>query len=595
MATSPRERGLANSAIELPGECTDRNPGHQAGLKNRLPESADLSKSPQSQKPATPSAGFQKLSCCCAALRSLALRVLGRSAKSFSELAFHSIGPKADVTPLQSKVADVIDFQLKRYLQDRCVGGKSTLHRMAENSAITFSLLLVLPVLSFLVCALIPMEPTQSGFWANWKFNLLAHPVLNYVIARGQLECMSRAFSREDRSRIRWIVRMAPLADSVYCLLAHLIASFAGVYPIPFAPALSCIPGLWCSMALYWRLLPQEILSPEARLFMKFNFFNWGSWLSQFAILVVWMARFPTISEHFQALSAFGVVLLVSFLGWLTQKCADCWGLSKYLLKDIKLCIFFVSLFCSASLMSKTKNIGVVLVITMLDAGKALALLAQLLWDLLQALEVEDGIYGSSDRDPAVATSGQQVLGLHSWQKVQHKLGVARRVGQRLRGALTRIESGTDKDMQTADISPADARLLKILTHCLATLAVMELCELFVPVFYMMMSSLLRAVEGNRTYFLQFRQETTAEFHDGLVGNSIAVAIEAVVFLGMQALLLRIFGINLWEFAGTMIRLDYSFYAFAMSCCFITFLAITIEHFGSWGLMSLVTEKVAGG
>ena len=196
------------------------------------------------------------------------------------------------------------------YLQDRCVGGKSTLHRLAENSAITFSLLLVLPVLSFLVCALIPMEPTQSGFWANWKFNLLAHPVLNYVIARGQLECMSRAFSREDRSRIRWIVRMVPLADSVYCLLAHLIASFAGVYPIPVAPALSCIPGLWCSMALYWRLLPQEILTPEARLFMKFNFFNWGSWLSQFAILVVWMARFPTISEHFQALSAFGYCAL---------------------------------------------------------------------------------------------------------------------------------------------------------------------------------------------------------------------------------------------------------------------------------------------
>ena len=113
----------------------------------------------------------------------------------------------------------------------------------------------------------------------------------------------------------------------------------------------------------------------------------------------------------------------------------------------------------------------------------------------------------------------------------------------------------------------------------------MELCELFVPVYYMMMASLLRAVEGNRTYFLlRFRQETTAEFHDGLVGNSTAVSIEASVFFGLQVLLLRFFGINLWEFAGTMILLDYCFYGFAMSC--LSFLSIAMEHFGSWGLMA---------
>jgi len=105
------------------------------------------------------------------------------------------------------------------------------------------------------------------------------------------------------------------------------------------------------------------------------------------------MARFPTMSAHFQALSACGVLFLISPLGWLTQKCADCWGISKYLLKEMKLCMFFISLFCSATLMSRTKSIGVVLVITVLDAGKALAIAAKLLWDLVQALEAEDGFY----------------------------------------------------------------------------------------------------------------------------------------------------------------------------------------------------------
>ena len=172
---------------------------------------------------------------------------VGRSAESISDLAFFSIDPKAVVTSLQSQVADVIDFQLKRYLQDRCVGGKSTLHRLGEHSAIMFSLLLVLPVLSFLVCALVPMESPLSGFW---EVQFLGPSCLNYVVARGQLQCMSRAFGREDRSSARWIVRITPLADSVFCLLAHLIASFAGVYPIPVAPAFSCAPCLWCSMAL---------------------------------------------------------------------------------------------------------------------------------------------------------------------------------------------------------------------------------------------------------------------------------------------------------------------------------------------------------
>ncbi|CAE7526219.1 unnamed protein product [Symbiodinium sp. CCMP2592] len=600
------------SQIDLPGACTDTaaETGREADFKSQEPEPADLSQSQHSHQPANRSFRFRKFSCCsCNPFRSLARRVqLGKSAPSINQLSFFSIAPKGEamVTPMRGTVADVIGFQLKRYLQDRCVDGKSSLQRFGEISTIVLSLFLVLPMLSFLVCALIPLESPKAGFWSNWSFNLLVHPVLNYVIARGQIEVMARAFGQEDRIRIRWIVRLTPLADVGVCILAHLIASFADVYPIPVSPATVCIPGCWISMALYWQLLPQEILTPQVRSFVKFNFANWASWLSQFVLFAVWTVKFPAMSEHFQALSTLGIGLLVAFCGWMTQKCGDCMGLPRFLRAEVKLCMFFISLFCSATVMSSVKSMRVVFLIAAMDAGKALVVTGQLLWELVQALEEEDGLYGPSEEDPAAAPASQQPREREVaeqprrckklctewqklWLKAEHKLKVASRVGQRLRGVLGRIESGTEKEMHTADICPADARMLNILTHCWANLALIELCELLVPVLYMIMASFLRYVGGNRIYFLQFRHETLTDFQDGIVGNSIAVAIEVVVFLCLQIWLLRMFGINLWEFTGTLIRLDYSFYFFAMSACLVAFLAISTEHFGSWGLMSLVT------
>ncbi|CAE7593146.1 unnamed protein product, partial [Symbiodinium natans] len=210
----------------------------------------------------------------------------------------------------------------------------------------------------------------------------------------------------------------------------------------------------------------------------------------------------------------------------------------------------------------------------------------------------EDDLYAPFQEDLEGASCGQEArdevcLGklCLARQKFKRKLEASRRVGQRLRSVIRRIESGTEEDMHTVDLGPAEARLLKVLTQGWASLACTEMCELYVPVFYMMFSSLLRAAEHNRTYFRIFRLETASEFHDGLQGNCLAVAIEVVVFLALQMWLYRMFGINLWEFTGTLVRLDYSFYAFATSCCFIAFLAMTIEHFGTWGLMDVVTEQ----
>eukprot|EP00439_Symbiodinium_sp_Y106_P060727 s913_g9.t1 len=107
----------------------------------------------------------------------------------------------------------------------------------------------------------------------------------------------------------------------------------------------------------------------------------------------------------------------------------------------------------------------------------------------------------------------------------------------------------------------------------------MELCEVCIPLLYMMLASLLHsgAFTGNRDFFLHFRLESRSEYYDGMVGNSIAVAIEGTVLVGLQLLLLRLFGFSLWEFMGTVIRVDWSYYVFGMACCFIAWLAAPSE------------------
>ena len=63
------------------------------------------------------------------------------------------------------------------------------------------------------------------------------------------------------------------------------------------------------------------------------------------------------------------------------------------------------------------------------------------------------------------------------------------------------------------------------------------------------------------------------------MGNSVVVAIGVIVFPRLHICLLRMFGLNLWEFTA-LPRQDCSF----------DFCAISIEHFGNWGVISLVAQ-----
>ncbi|CAE7232339.1 unnamed protein product [Symbiodinium necroappetens] len=478
--------------------------------------------------------------------------------KSINNMQLFSIAPNT-VTPLKqlkSQMSD-IEGQLFRYLQDRCLDGKSTLRRLSETVVIITAFMVLIPLFTFLLYTVLPMASPKEGFWGNWSFNFLAHPLLNYVIARGQIEMIARIFSIQERTRIRWIVCLVPLADPPLCLLAHLILSFAGVYPIPVAPVLSCIPACLGTLVIFLRMLPKDLLTPETLQFVKFTCLNWIFWMGEFVALILWVAKFPSMPEHWQALSTGGMSILVALTGSLTQKLADRMGCPRYVTNEVKLAAFFLSLLTSASLMSAAKSIGVVLLIAALDAGKALAMTAKLIWELVQALEEEDGIYdygGELDpEDIAISETTKEEVPKRCWmifaakEVLTRKFQITKQVGQRLKAVLRRAEAQSFAEMRKTEISVADVVLLKKLTHSLSCLATMELCEVCIPLLYMMLASLLHsgAFTGNRDFFLHFRFESRSEYFDGMVGNSIAVAIEATVLAVLQVLLLRLLGFSL--------------------------------------------------
>eukprot|EP00439_Symbiodinium_sp_Y106_P063617 s604_g9.t2 len=406
-----------------------------------------------------------------------------------------------------------------------------------------------------------------------------------------QIEVMARAFGHDDRIRIRWIVRLTPLADVSVCILAHLIASFADVYPIPVSPATVCVPGCWIS-------------TPQVRSFVKFNFANWASWPSQFVIFAVSTVKFPAMSEQLQALSTMGISLIIAAFGWIMQRCGDRMGLPRFRLIEVKRCMFFISLFCSATVMSSVKSIKVVFVIAALDAGKGLAITAQLPWELVQALEEEDGLYGPSEEDPAAAPTSGREARRRGRRTATRQPEAVHWMAEALAEASTQAQSCNQSGPQAARCSrtnrdrnrKGDAYCRHLPRRCSAAE------DLDTLLGRLSFDGALRAL-GSRVVHDSGIPSLVCGWQPDLFrtipgGDLNRVsrwhsAIEVVVILGLQIWLLRMFGINLWEFTGTLIRIDYSFSFFAMSACLVAFLAISIEHFGSWGLMRALDEQSA--
>ena len=99
-------------------------------------------------------------------------------------------------------------------------------------------------------------------------------------------------------------------------------------------------------------------------------------------------------------------------------------------------------------------------------------------------------------------------------------------------------------------ISIQDARLLDHFARYMVLFTMVELCEVLVPLVYMLVLLLLNSdtFGSNRKYFALFADD--GQVANSIRGNCFALLIEALVFLSAQMLLLRSVGFNLAHFTG---------------------------------------------
>ena len=131
--------------------------------------------------------------------------------------------PKTDqnqMNQLETRVWEYIcitqvEPSMQMYSEDHCIDGPSSAWRRTTSVKLLMSIIVLPPMLSFSVLFL-PLTAPEKGFHQNWVFNYLAHPALNYVVCRAELEIgLRRPLAPSDRPRIAWVTRWCPLIGCV--------------------------------------------------------------------------------------------------------------------------------------------------------------------------------------------------------------------------------------------------------------------------------------------------------------------------------------------------------------------------------------------
>ena len=500
---------------------------------------------------------------------------------SVSARADPEIAAEADLV-----FVDVAEVQLVRYFSERCDNSTGRVTRLVGSC----KALLLIPAVAIYTLGpwMIPFTDPAGGIWKNHGF-MAAHFILNYIAGRTYLELWTRAVERQHRDKFRCMVRLGPLIASCVCALIHVMFHLFGLFPTPFSLVTSCIPAMVVMQQVVQCMMPQELISRDMRVFGKYLYVAWALWSLEIVSLLVWWRSFRYLSAWGQACSTVvmsgGVAAISKVLQIIGDRCFD---LPKHLFIQLKLDSIFISFLFSSSVLSQSKNLMAVLVIVSLDAAKAVSVAGMSLAELV-VLFRNQASAPAQDFDSKADTQSTQSSACGFWrtgkymqQYIQQRKEEARGVLQKIRLLVNTVEKMSLCELQEMRITPADSCLYNQLNRSLLLLATVDLCEILVPVIYILMSSALRSdVLGvNREYFLIFASQTDSEFADGIRSNICAVIIECVVFLALQLGVRSSTGLSLWEFACYAIMEDFSFWLRTLSAAYMIWNLALLEHGG---------------
>ncbi|CAE7456932.1 unnamed protein product [Symbiodinium sp. CCMP2592] len=478
--------------------------------------------------------------------------------------------------------ADGVECAMQLYLEDSCEDGSGTASRTIRMWVVLLGLLLLVSALAFW-SLMIPFAPPEAGFWENWRFNFVAVPSMMYVFSRSGVLLLFRSISPSERTRMRSKSLWLPVVGPVVCIAIQTIAGALGVFPLPYLILTAAIPAQTVALIVARLSVPPDLLSTEVRKWWTYVTFCFIAYPSQSMLFMLWLAVFPELTEVLQVLGSFALNGLLAVSAVIMEWIGLWLRLPVYLLYEIKVMILFVSFLYTAALLSSAKSVIVLALMLAQDAAKAVAIFLKMCYHLLAIVEIEH--IGQNDTHTCSTCSSCSCHTLGSLLVTPSELLALRRrkwslmldCRDRLRDIFTIFQLHTRESLQEADLALADVRLLGGFTRCIVVLGLVELCEVLVPLLYMILATMLHVLGGNREYIYLFDD---VELWSALVGNGFGFLIEISVLLLLQAALCSLIGFNLLNFVTHVLRMDFSYWTAVLSTCLEGWIVVLLSHGG---------------
>ena len=454
--------------------------------------------------------------------------------------------------------ADGVESVMQLYLEDYCEDGPSMIDRAGRTLVVLFGLLVIVSTLSFW-SVMIPFEPLTAGFWPNWQFNFVAAPSMMYVVSRSGVILLFRSISPAERPRMSWKSLWLPFIGPVVCMVINTIAGTQGLYPLPYIILTAAIPGQMATLIVAGLSIPADLMTTEVHKWWIYLIFGFVAYPSQLMLFPLWLAVFPKLTEMLQVLGSFALNGLLAVAAIINERVGLWLDLPAYLLYEVKVMILFVPFLYTAAMLSSAKSMTVLALMLAQDAAKAVAIFVKMCFHLLGIVEKE--YIGENDALTSAArccrcsclqsllVTPSELLAL-----CQRKWSLMLEVQDRLSDIFTILQLHTRNSLQEADLALADVRLLAGFTRCIVVFGLVELCEVLVPLLYMILATMLHSPLGaNREYINLFND---MELGPALVGNVFGFLIEGLVLLLLQCAFSRLIGFNLLNFAAHVLRTE---------------------------------------
>ncbi|CAK9014766.1 Uncharacterized protein SCF082_LOCUS12466 [Durusdinium trenchii] len=463
---------------------------------------------------------------------------------------------------------------------DWCLDGEKFCWRiwMTIGYLLAFGLSLSLIVLWAYV--LFPFQKPRAGFWENWIFNFVAHPVANYIVARAPMGWFMRqimwglqsARSLRDEQRQKITKRLqrslhwVPLVDSLWCATEHSIFAGFHIFPIPFATVLSCTPAASVSMVVFYMVLPSEVRTlPNTLDSLKFTMCTWMGYLTGFIAMLFYTAFFSTATTEVQL----AMSCVVAFVEWFVMKIVfglgKRWFVPEHLMREMRTAMRLPVIIFKSMVLSEAKGL---LVIASMILPEVIAVFSSFV------MVVIDLTSESALRLAHLRSWRQLVRGVHG---LFHNLRALRKRLAEIHGNCQQI---TLQEFRDARWPAQEIHLLNEVSSSLSTIVMLEVCEVMAPAIFVSLLLCLRSNTFLAQNELHFMGLAEANFQESLIRNGYSLLLEAGMLLATDLFSRRTIGLSFMSVLRSVLQCDFSFWLSTLSTSYVAWLTVLVRHTG---------------